>query len=953
MATDFTKTSYVGVGYRLVYTAMSDGFVSLRVVSPDGEIIQIKNADSYNTSRVLGLVTNGLTTDIALNNNQISQNNQAITEQQNIINNPSSTAEQKAAAQRAINNYTSENGVLQEANAQYNQVINYLQTTGPSDFASVVQQARNAVEPSPNPPTPTVTTAPVGNAAATTTSTNTLAGPASDDSGTAQTTTNGTPSVGTNPATTATSTGPSDPPSGNAVDDQRDTGGASTTGIGVPGDPPYENESFVKQQMDSTRPGRRQYNPLSYLASYTYQISLYMISPDAYEAFVASGKKDIFAFNNNVATSESAADAGDRAKGGIFLVAQSAGMGSPDNRAPGFEVDYYIDNLSFKSYVSSVETGGPVAATDISFTIVEPYGFSFITRLRNAQAEVNKNMGNPPTENPTRQFYILGTRFFGWDQAGNQLMGDEIFDGQPLDPNANGTGALFESYFDIVIREVKFKLDGRATTYAVKGASTAISNTVNITKGMIPDSKTAQGRTVREMLVGPEGLITKLNNDQQKLVPKSAEYPITYKIKWLGNDAEAIAISSVVTENYLQKSNHPASNARTTTQSNDSTAVNSAPNKNATTMTIPAVPITQGIEQIIVRSKYLNDALTKNYKDDAEIDPDTNEPDSTKGSNKKMTWFNISPEISNIKWDKKRNDWVYDITYVIQPYLTPVVNNPYVANTTSYYGPHKRYDYWYTGKNTEILAYEQTLDNAYFNVLLSDPGESDGNETGNDSKNPGQAAPNAINMQTGGDKNTSSGTSALAAINSFRTSIYDPRNFATAKIQILGDPDYLMSDTVGQSMSKFYGMDGYTINPTGGQVFIEIDFKEAVDYTYTGENQTFNDRGQGVTGAPGTMSINDSIEFWRYPDQSLYDRVKGLSYLVTQVVSSFQGGSFKQNIVAKINVLGGEEALSDDAREELNSEEQEAAEVLDPSVTTDSAAADAGAPSTAPIEPPS
>ena len=34
------------------------------------------------------------------------------------------------------------------------------------------------------------------------------------------------------------------------------------------------------------RPGKRIYNPLSKLASYTYQLSLYMITPDAYAALV-------------------------------------------------------------------------------------------------------------------------------------------------------------------------------------------------------------------------------------------------------------------------------------------------------------------------------------------------------------------------------------------------------------------------------------------------------------------------------------------------------------------------------------------------------------------------------------------------------------------------------------------------------------------------------------------
>jgi hypothetical protein len=45
------------------------------------------------------------------------------------------------------------------------------------------------------------------------------------------------------------------------------------------------------------KPGKRLSNPLSNFSSYTYKISLYMITPDAYNAFVESGRSDINAIN--------------------------------------------------------------------------------------------------------------------------------------------------------------------------------------------------------------------------------------------------------------------------------------------------------------------------------------------------------------------------------------------------------------------------------------------------------------------------------------------------------------------------------------------------------------------------------------------------------------------------------------------------------------------------------
>ena len=47
-----------------------------------------------------------------------------------------------------------------------------------------------------------------------------------------------------------------------------------------------------------SKPGKRLQNPLANFSSYTYQISLYMITPDAYKAFIESGRKNLNAINN-------------------------------------------------------------------------------------------------------------------------------------------------------------------------------------------------------------------------------------------------------------------------------------------------------------------------------------------------------------------------------------------------------------------------------------------------------------------------------------------------------------------------------------------------------------------------------------------------------------------------------------------------------------------------------
>ena len=105
------------------------------------------------------------------------------------------------------------------------------------------------------------------------------------------------------------------------------------------------------------------------------------------------------------------------------------------------------------------------------------------------------------------------------------------------------------------------------------------------------------------------------------------------------------------------------------------------------------------------------------------------------------------------------------------------------------------------------------------------------------------------------------------------------------------------SDTsVNQVYDKYYGSDGFTISANGGQVFIEIDFKEAIDYTNSGQGGINSTEG-------GTLSINNSILFYPYPPP-LDKIIHGISLQVRQVVSKFTGGKFTQDLDCFMNDFG-------------------------------------------------
>ena len=671
------------------------------------------------------------------------------------------------------------------------------------------------------------------------------------------------------------------------------TAGSTNTGSGGTGQSTADPTST---------PGRRVKNPLGYFSSYNYQITLYMITPDAYDAFILSGRKNIQALAQAGGTGASVATA---AGAGAFIIAQSGGVNNKSStRAPGFNFDYYIDNLRITTATNGKETTTATNVTDMSFTIVEPYGFSFITKLKNAAEalqQYSKDLKYKSLQNPSKQFFVLGIRFLGYDENGKLMTGQEQYNGLKLDAEASPAG-LFERYYDILLTSIKFKIDGRATTYNIKAAAISPTVAFGIKRGFLNSNVKLQGATVYDALQGPEGLITKLNADQENLLNSNAiKETNNYSIKWMPG-TEDLRKADIVLPEDLDKSKWATSAAKSTTDSNDAVSAKATPDNTQRTIQFNRdSPALQIISQVVSQSSYLRDALRTVYTSQTEPNVEKKSDNENKPDTKKVIrWYNLSAEVTNARWDTQAGDFAYDIKYVIQPYETPVFDSAYANPGVKYYGPHKRYDYWYTGKNSEILGYEQNLDNTYFNVVLNSSVSDTGVGSGG-----GTDVAQVPNRATSLDKQ---GTldKGREAQNNYLTSLYDPGAYATAKINILGDPDFLAQESTSSLDTvyrKFYGSDGFTISPNGGQVFIEIDFKEAVDY----DTQK------------GYLSINDSILFWKYP-KDISKLVKGVSYMVKGVTSSFANGKFTQTLDCIINTFGDSGTSSQDekARETPN-----------------------------------
>jgi hypothetical protein len=228
------------------------------------------------------------------------------------------------------------------------------------------------------------------------------------------------------------------------------------------------------------------------------------------------------------------------------------------------------------------------------------------------------------------------------------------------------------------------------------------------------------------------------------------------------------------------------------------------------------------------------------------------------------------------------------------------LKSAYADKTTPYYGAVKRYEYWWTGQNSEIVKYEQTMNNTYFTVALSGDSASSAS-TGGKANIPlvfgkRQKADRLGKLDVG-----------MEAQNSVVTDLYDPGAWADAKIEILGDPDWLANPEYSSGDAKsFYGNDGYTIQSNSGQIFVEIKFLEAVDYN----NST------------GVMNINDKLMLWDYPVKVAEQLNGAISYQVKDIKHMFRGGKFTQEINMAINTFPDVDGLkmSEQMRETENKE---------------------------------
>ena len=684
----------------------------------------------------------------------------------------------------------------------------------------------------------------------------------------------------------------------------------------VTSQPPPKSAVAATQKVDASGTQKKTAsnitnNPLHRYATYTYGLTLHLLSAQSYND-MASGKAWLLSAKT--------------------LISSAGRYGTKTFKRPAqFADDFYFDGLTMETIIGLTAQGKSSNVINISFNLIEPYGLTLLNRLLEMAVELQipNYLANP---------YVLQIDFFGNDEAGDIV--------HPI-PNLT-------KYVPIKLIDMKMKVGATGTNYACRAIpynheafSQVIASTpanFEITAKTVQDffqndadeanlteqaTRNAQRQkdiqtekyrinsnngpvdprtvaTSQEIIKNKQAALAKpydvksyngaYNAYQQYLVDnKSIEHPT--KIKF-DIDPE-ISKSSIVYEKKNSSANTAMTNTDNSKEVSKAVAANNTGNgrnsASASGMDLTkekfnvnaGTSILDVINLVMRNSTYITDQI----KDKDKVDSDGNP----------MKWFKVIPHILLKDFDFVRNQYSHEVTFKIIAYtahngkhpLAPISTDEQIQRSL-----RKEYNYIYTGHNSDIIDFAIDFDALYFNAVnvfsknlesLSDAQDADAQEGGFYGKlspltkqRTDTVQPNQTQITTGDQRNVgmnSGQNSSIQIAADVMQSLYStPRGeMLNAKLKIIGDPDFIKQDDIyfSPGNSDYPALES-THTPSGsiltdrGDIFARISFKTPVD----------------MDTATGGL---------RTDQKYLNSNFSGI-YKIIKVSSEFRGGRFEQNL---------------------------------------------------------
>ena len=637
-------------------------------------------------------------------------------------------------------------------------------------------------------------------------------------------------------------------------------------------DVPSDETGDERRNTSNTLPpnyyqAARQYNPLSKFATYNYQITLYAASPSAINTLWSSPSTAVHPGMRVVAQSGS--------------TAPRAEPGSKDTAGTRtHQYDIHIDDLTIKTITSLPNAGSALYGSHgISFKIYEPYGITFIQELNRAVTELQQSEPIPGYAdakhmNMLLQPYVIGLRFYGFDENGKQLTASD-FDttvDNPSDP-----GAVFERFMIIQITGIEYTLNGKMVVYDVTAVNASASVGANSKETTLNANVSPIGGTIKEVLLGAEdgrknsgkGFLSYINAQQEKIKNDSNfnEFNV-FDIKFEEGFFDNVSIVNRREYSAVKKS-AMGTDVKNSADANIKTSQGATVDTNT-----EAFQFKQGdsiiscISQVIKQSMYVKNALST-------YESQNPEPDAIKNASpSELAWFRIIPTIQIKAYDTTTNKFAHHITYHVRRYKVPYIKTPSVEKRAKFRGPVKTYKYWFGGENDEVVSYEHQFKTLFYvhaqNGTKEVPSYKNPIHPITTTKPPNTETTNSLQNKD---------------VSAIEADLFSPGDLALAKLKILGDPDYLVEEA---SRTKYFidsikgtplENDTTRFDPIGGDSFVQIIFMSVSDYSENTDVMTVLNNV--------SFSMNTNTKKTKYP---------GIMYQIKEVTSQFSGGKFVQDL---------------------------------------------------------
>ena len=664
-------------------------------------------------------------------------------------------------------------------------------------------------------------------------------------------------------------------------------------------------------------------NPLHDYPSYTYGLSLALLTVKEYNALVDN--TDSYVPNRVIIASAGRYNG----TGGT--------PGTPGNfkRAEYFAKDFYFENLNMTTIIGLNDHSRASNAINFTFSIIEPYGITLMNRIIELSASDEVR-----SFNYIAQPYLLQIDFFGMNDAG-EIVG--IIPNQTkrmpirilkMDIKATAKGAEYmmtaspynHSAFDLGTVSTPANFEITAGTVASFFKSNEIETAFAVAKSerealVGTNARFQQAANGTLTLRGGTGEVASLafvgagSAIDTNVISKDA----LYKVKSYGGainawyaDLAATGKDTVADKyffNFHDDIKDSTFEINAETLSSAQTAMASEENgmtiRGGADVTLDykvrvfSINAGTSIDQVITfamrHSSYLQGQVK--LKSDFPADGVEYKKYMDSQSTLPLKWYKIIPSIKLLEYDVSRETWAREITYNIIPYTiynTKIPDAPQAVIEQ----PCKVHNYWYTGKNNDVLDFNMEFNALYYTavtayrehiaILYNIPEDA--------TKDPALGKPvvpdansimpmaqraivlNAQQRATGGDVTTIA--SALADV---EASLYTGAggDMLQARLKIIGDPQYIKQDDI--FYSPVLTKESIQVDSTGidsrliangslhmdnGEVYVQVSVRSPVD----------------VDETTGLMKFDKKYE------TSLFSGM----YRVLKVESTFAGGKFEQ-----------------------------------------------------------